>query len=88
MNAPNDTSMQNLASISKKQACKEIEQSLAGLQILKALLGEKKFNKRIKKAAALLSRELPKNKKAPKKVKAALPGTTVPDAVVPALPAI
>ena len=59
--------MQNPNPYTKKEACKAIENSLASLELLKAFLGKKKCNKRIKKAARLLTSGLPKNNKPLKK---------------------
>lgn len=41
--------MSNLSSLNKKSTRKEVEKSLVRLEFLKAWLGEKKFEKRIKR---------------------------------------
>ena len=55
--------MSNLSSLNKKSTRKEVEKSLVRLEFLKAWLGEKKFEKRIKKAARMLTTNLPKSPK-------------------------
>lgn len=47
----------------KKAIQKEVANSLAQLELLKAVLGKKKFEKRIQKATKLLTARLPKKKK-------------------------
>jgi hypothetical protein len=55
--------MPRLPMSSKKQAKKEVESNLIQLEFLRTLLGEKKFEKRIKKASRLLTGNLPKSAK-------------------------
>ena len=52
--------MSKMSSSVRKKARKEVENNLIQLESLKQLLGKKKFEKRIKKAARLLTNDLPK----------------------------
>jgi len=55
--------MSKISSPVRKKARKEVENNLVQLETLKQLLGKKKFEKRIKKAAKLLTYDLPKTVK-------------------------
>lgn len=63
----NIKTMPRLPMSNRKQVKKEVESNLIQLEFLRTLLGEKKFEKRIKKASRLLTDNLPKSAKAKKK---------------------
>lgn len=59
---------------SENAAKQQVINQLSQLEGLKAILGEKKFNKRVKKAAKVLAGKLPKQK-APKPSKTSIDST-------------